>query len=110
MKAIGIDIIENERIRKSLKESFLKKVLSQQELEYSKDFSENRMVEFVAGRFACKEAIIKCISEYEIPELNQLDIFNDEKGKPHIRYKDYRLLISISHEKNYSVATALLDE
>lgn len=110
MKAIGIDIIENIRVKKALSESFLKKVLSPEEIEYSKDFREKRKIEFVAGRFACKEAIIKCLSEYEIPEFNELNIVNDEKGKPHIEYKDYKLLISISHEKDYSVATALLDD
>ena len=33
-----------------------------------------------------------------------------KNGRPYIRYRDYRILISISHEKNYSVATAILDE
>lgn len=110
MKAVGIDIVENERVRKALSESFLKKVLSREEIEYCRDFRENRKVEFVAGRFACKEAIIKCLSGYELPAFNELNIVNDENGRPYIRYRDYRILISISHEKNYSVATAILDE
>lgn len=110
MKNIGIDIVENARIKKAMNDSFLKKVLSKQEIEFSKDFKEKRKVEFVAGRFACKEAIIKCLSEYETINYNQLDIVNNENGKPEIQYKDYKLLISISHENNYTVAIAQLIE
>ena len=109
MRNVGIDIVENARIKKAMSDSFLRKVLSVDEIEYCKNFKEKRKIEFVAGRFACKEAISKCLSEFEIVEFNQLNIINNEIGKPEINYKDYRLLISISHENNYTVAMALLE-
>ena len=109
MKQIGIDIIENARVRTALSESFMRKVLSPQEMEKALNYREERRVEFVAGRFAAKEAIIKCLSDQEIPNLSDLNIVNNGKGKPEIHYKDYRISLSISHEKNYSVAAAILD-
>lgn len=107
---VGIDIVEIDRVRKSISDSFLRRVLSKEEIEYSKDFKEKRKVEFVAGRFACKEAIIKCLSDYELPNFSDLNIVNNEKGKPEIRYKDYNIEVSISHEINYACAIALLVE
>ena len=40
--------------------------------------------------------------------MSDLDIVNDEKGKPEISYKDYDLLVSISHERKFATAVALL--
>ena len=56
-----------------------------------------------------KEAIIKCLSDYEVPVLTDLNITNNEKGKPEISYKNYKILVSISHERNYSIAVASLE-
>ena len=106
--AVGTDIVEIDRVRKALSDPFLRKVLSEEEIEKTKTMSEERKVQFTAGRFAAKEAIIKCLSDYEYPEMRDLNIVNDEKGKPEIRYKDYDLLVSISHEKKYATAFALL--
>ena len=107
---VGIDIVEIDRVKKAINDSFLRKVLSKQEIEYCKDFKEKRKVEFVAGRFACKEAIIKCLSDYELPNFSDLSIINNEKGKPEIRYKDYNIEVSISHEINYACAIAILNK
>ena len=107
---VGIDIVEIDRVKKAMNDSFLRKVLSKQELEYCKDFKEKRKIEFVAGRFACKEAIIKCLSDYELPNFSDLNIVNNEKGKPEIRYKDYNIEVSISHEIKNACAIAILNE
>ena len=85
-------------------------LLSEEEIEKTKTMSEERKIQFTAGRFAAKEAIIKCLSDIEVPRMSDLNITNDEKGKPEICYKDYDILLSISHEKNYAVAVALLQE
>lgn len=110
MNHVGIDIVENERIRKALSDAFMRKVLSQEEYAMCQDYSEEKKVRFVAGRFACKEAIIKCLSDFELPELKDLNITNNAKGKPEISYKDYRIAVSISHEHHYSTAIAVLEE
>lgn len=107
---IGTDIVEIERVRKAISEAFMRKVLSKQEMEKALAMSEERRIQFVAGRFAAKEAVIKCLSGYERPVMSDLDIINDEEGKPEIFYKDYRILVSISHERTYATAIALLQE
>lgn len=106
---IGIDIVENKRVKASLSDYFIDFVLSkpEQELFYKKS-NEIKRIEFLCGRFAAKEAIIKCLSGVELPFRNQLVILNDENGRPYINYKNYNIIISISHEKNYSVAVAQL--
>lgn len=107
---VGIDIVENERVRKVLTDAFMRKVLSEDERKLCEDYPLEKKVRFVAGRFAVKEAIIKALSDHELPEFRDLNIVNDTKGKPFIVYKDYKLSVSISHEHNYSVAMAVLED
>ncbi|MBQ1483542.1 MAG: holo-ACP synthase [Erysipelotrichaceae bacterium] len=107
---IGTDIVDISRVRKAISNAFLAKVLSGEELEKAASMSEERKIQFTAGRFAAKEAIIKALSGHEVPDLRDLNITNNEKGKPEIVYKDYKLEISISHEKDYAIAFAVLQD
>ena len=109
IRGIGTDIVEIERVRKAISDPFMRKILSPEEFEKAKSFSEERMIQFTAGRFAAKEAIIKCLSDYEVPNMSDLNIVNDEKGKPEIFYKDYKIFVSISHERKCASAVALLE-
>ena len=106
---IGIDIVENRRIEKSISDYFLNFVLSQDEIKlYNSKPNQKKKIEFLAGRFAVKEAIIKAMADEELPYRNELIVLNDENGKPFVKYKEYNILISISHEQNYTVAIAYL--
>lgn len=108
MNKVGIDIVEIDRI-KELKESFINHVLSSEEIKVFNKLSDKRKIEYVAGRFAAKEAIIKCLSTIEIPQMNDISVLNDESGRPYVIYKDYEIEISISHEIHYAVAMAMLN-
>ena len=69
-----------------------------------------------AARFAGKEAIFKAISEflenkYEIG-WKDIEILNDNKGKPFVSFKKKELSnievdLSLSHLKEYAIATAI---
>ena len=107
---IGTDIVEIERVRKAVSDPFMRKVLSSWEYEKALSFSEERRIQFLAGRFAAKEAVIKCLSGREVPNMSDLNIMNDEKGKPYLEYKDYRIFLSISHERHYACAVAVWEE
>ena len=110
MLGVGIDIVEIDRIKKQIdNKRFVEMVLSSEEIERFNNFSDIRKTEFLAGRFAAKEAIIKCLSDYENVNMNSLNITNNEKGKPEIEYKDYIILLSISHERHYAIAIASLE-
>ena len=79
----GVDIIENIRIKKSLKiKGFIERVFTQNEINKSKKV--NNKINYFAKRFAAKEAFVKAIGEgfRNNINLNDIDIKNDKKGKP----------------------------
>ena len=117
---IGNDIIEIERIEKAIsKESFKIKIYTQRELENIEKRGDR--VETYAGIFSAKEAISKAIGtgvrEFS---LTDLEILNDDLGKPYVvvsekldkiiksKKKDYQIEISISHSKKYATAMAII--
>ena len=113
---IGTDIVEIERIKNSIDKyglKFLEKIYTPREIKYCQN-KENCYPHF-AGRFAAKESIKKAIFSSKI--INQIDfksieIVNNSHGVPKVKMnkalkiKDPQL--SISHEKKYAVAFALL--
>src|ERR1035441_8419576 len=110
----GIDIIEIERIQKAVERwgiDFLKHVFTPVEIENGKKFKFP--YRYYAGRFAVKEAIFKAMG---MPDLSWQDvtILNDPSGKPvcHFNKIDFKhhLLISISHSKDYAVASAIVED
>ena len=117
----GIDIVNINRIKKNLEEhseKFIVKILSEEEI---KIIPSVRREEFIAGRFAAKEAIFKAISKNINNTSNWLwkniEIYNDEKGRPiaDISKLEIKNIISqdlsISHIENYAMAsfTLILD-
>lgn len=117
IKGIGIDIIELTRIKKSMQKSarLVHRILTNRELEYfNKLTSESRKIEFLAGRFAAKEAFAKA-NGTGIGKLSFKDIhvLPNEKGKPELLVKGHEsknLFISISHSENYAVAQVIIEE
>lgn len=109
----GIDIIEVDRIQKAVErwgDSFLEHVFTPAEIDHARKLKFP--YQHFAGRFAAKEAIFKAAG---IAHLSWLDvsIINDPDGKPvcHDNNKKlkHRLLISISHSKDYAVASAIVE-
>ncbi|WP_405352992.1 holo-ACP synthase [Fusobacterium vincentii] len=117
---IGNDIIEIERIEKAIsKEGFKNKVYTQKELENIE--KRGNRLETYAGIFSAKEAISKAIGtgvrEFS---LTDLEILNDDLGKPYVvvsekldkiiksKKEDYQIEISISHSKKYATAVAMV--
>lgn len=120
----GTDIIEIERIKKSIERSgsnFLNLIYTPKEIEYCESTRNAKYCHY-AGRFASKEAIFKTVSAL-LPDKfgiswKDVQIVNDENGNPKIEFLKVQLEqiksidISISHCKEYAVAnvTALVDE
>lgn len=95
---IGIDIVEHKRVNLSI----AKKVLADKELEQYNNLDEVLKIEYLASRFAVKEAVIKATNkEFTFDEIEVIRT----KGKPKINIEG--LEISISHEKKYTVAVCL---
>lgn len=108
MSKVGIDIVKLSRLD-NVKEGFVLHVLSRKEIEIYNSYTDSRKKEYLGGRFAAKEAIIKCLSGIEIPNMNDIVILNNEVGKPIVTYKDYKIEVSISHEDEYAVAIAIME-
>ena len=121
MKIIGagVDIVENSRIKKSmLNNSFLNRVFTNEEILISKNMKNKSS--YFAKRFAAKEAFVKSLGTGFRNGFNfkDISIINDKLGKPSFfitkkiknmikkRFKinNFNFFLSISDEKNYSVA------
>lgn len=117
----GTDIIEIYRVKESIEdlgENFINKIYTKKEIEYCES-KRNAKYQHYAARFAAKEAIFKAVSKllndkYEISWQNA-EIINLEDGKPVVNFintnineKIEDIDISISHSKEYAVATVVL--
>ena len=120
---IGVDIIQNKRIKSSIKNKlFVSRTFGNKEIYFSKNTSDK--TNYFAKRFAAKEALAKSIGTGFRNNLNfkDIQIFNDKIGKPYyqkskkidkiinkkFKVKTYDLFLSISDEKDYSIAFTIL--
>jgi len=108
-KNIGIDIVEIEEIKEKLSDRFVRRILSKEELErYYEIKNTERRIQYLAGRFAAKEAYTKVYRKFDTPlNFTDVTILNDDHGAPYIK-STYRpsdiLSVSISHSRNYAIA------
>jgi len=117
---IGIDIVELKRvdlIYSKYGDKFAKKILSYSELE---NFQvSNDKISFLAKRFAAKEAVGKALGIGILNGILLKNIFitHDSLGKPLVKINNIKKLkshlnkiihISISDEKKYAVANAII--
>lgn len=117
ISGIGLDLVETERIEKLRirQVRFPERILSVAELRFFEDIPEKRKTEFLAGRFAAKEAFAKAIGTGIGGDLSFQDIAvaADERGKPHIVkpvYEGKRIHLSITHTKAYAAAQVVIEE
>ena len=122
---IGIDIIKNQRVRSLIKNKiFINRTFGKNEIKYSNKISNK--VSYFAKRFAAKEAFAKALGTGFRKNLNfkDVEVLNDKLGKPfyskskkinsiiykQLKIKKYNLFLSISDEKDYSVAFTILQK
>ena len=122
---IGVDIIENKRI-KNLKDknNFIRRTFGKNEINLSKKITDK--TNFFAKRFAAKESLAKSLGTGFRDNLNfkDIEIINNKFGKPYFskskkidniilkkfKIKKYDLFLSISDEKDYSIAFTILQK
>lgn len=118
---VGVDIIEIYRIKKSLerRETFLTKLFTKNEIEYFE--SKKFRPEFVAGKFAAKEAVAKALGTgFREFDFKDIEIEHNALGKPLVTLRgkakliaekngDYNIHISISHSETNAIAYAVLE-
>jgi len=109
MIELGIDYVDMNTFKQYINDAFLNKIFTIRELEYSVG-----SINHLAGRFAAKEAVIKALSQYgEVMHIGEIEIYNDEIGRPFVRLLDdhkdrkYSIKISITHHETTAIAVAI---
>ncbi|WP_107839633.1 holo-ACP synthase [Metasolibacillus meyeri] len=116
IKGIGLDIIELERIEKAMQrsEKFTLRILSPREQALFAKLSNARKVEFLAGRFAAKEAYAKANGTGlgKGCELQQIEILKNELGAPQLFFdgEPVKGFITITHTQTVAAAQVVLME
>ena len=120
---IGVDIIENKRIKSSIRNhKFKDRIYSPKELKQS--ILSKDKVKYFSKRFAAKEAFAKALGTGFRNNLNfkDIEIINDKLGKPYyaktkkitklikkeFKIKSFNCFLSISDENNYSTAFTII--
>jgi holo-[acyl-carrier protein] synthase len=117
MPAIGIDIIEIERVKSAIKrgrERFLNRIYTEAELKSCQDrFSS------LASRFAAKEAVMKVLGTGGIGiGWREIEILTGDDGRPSVKLYGQALnkaaglnlkevSVSLSDSKQHAVAVAI---
>ncbi len=120
---IGVDIVKNTRFKLLIKKKkFINRTFGKEEIKLSQKLSNKS--NFFSKRFAAKEAFAKSLGTGFRNNLNwkDIEILNDKMGKPFyikskkidklinkiFKTKKYNLFLSISDEKDYSVAFTII--
>ncbi|MEZ4606498.1 MAG: holo-ACP synthase [Deinococcales bacterium] len=115
--AVGIDIIELERIEKvwnRYRNRFIERHFTQEEIDYV--FSKSNPLPSLAARFAAKEAFQKCWREsYGWKEVwvsrtsRKPELCFSERIQEELDAKSWVAHLSLSHSKEYAVAIVVLE-
>lgn len=105
---IGCDIVKLERIEKAMEKPGFLRILSEKEAALYDSLKTHRQIEWIAGRFAAKEAIVKAVASVEDMVLSQIEVLY-EGSRPTCEIPGYCVHISISHEVDYAIAYAVVE-
>lgn len=122
---VGIDIVDNERMRRNMKNTrFLARIFTPAELTYFR--KKANAYQSIAASFAAKEAFFKALGTGILSAglaVRDIGIAREKGGRPYIeasgrvcayikktfRVSQVRIHISITHEKAYSAAVAVIE-
>lgn len=121
MIKVGTDILKIKKVKNMIdsnSKGFIS-LFSENELSLANNCGDK--VNFLASRFACKEAIFKCLDiKMDIKYLKEIETLKNENGRPvvnlngnikkiceNLKIKD--IDISISYEDEYVVVFALIN-
>ena len=121
---IGIDLVEVDRLRSSVKkfgDKFLNRIFTENEIKYCQ--TKFNSYQHYAVRFAAKEALLKAIGTGLRSGMtwHQIEIVNDTQAKPSIitygecqkflqKLEIKKIELSLSHTKDHGVAVVILEQ
>ena len=123
INGIGVDIVENKRIKNLIKnKKFIKRIFSKKEIRYAKKVKDKS--NYFSKRFAAKESLSKAIGTGFRNGLSfkDISIINDKYGKPKyelnnnvkkiiyskFKVKKIKTSLSLADEKKYSIAFSII--
>ena len=113
---IGLDVVEMPRMAEivATKPNFIKRILTPQEWQVFNSRKGQRQIEFIAGRFACKEAFSKAYGTGIGREVSfqDIEVLTNAKGAPVVTQSPFTgsVFESITHTKEIAVAQIILEK
>ncbi|MGN1163829.1 MAG: holo-ACP synthase [Candidatus Ornithospirochaeta sp.] len=108
---VGVDIVENKRFSSS-SQHMLERIFTPLELKNAEE--RTNKTEYLGSRFAVKEAVAKALGTGFGPiSPSDIETREDDAGRPYVLIRGEEkkeIHISISHEKEYSIAFAVREE
>jgi holo-[acyl-carrier protein] synthase len=116
---IGLDIIETERVQRAAGGAFMQKIFSGAELEMLE--KRGNGAQQIAGGWAVKEAVIKCLGEDKAKASpKEIEVLREASGKPYVvlrgRTKEFAdsrgvvsIYVSISNLEEIVAAMAVME-
>ena len=119
---IGIDIVKVERMKTAVRRwdrKFLDRIFTENEIVYA--YKKLDPFLSLSVRFAAKEALIKAVGIPLAISLKDIEILNQENGRPFINisgrlrtFFEENMIrcshVSLSHEQEYGVACVVLEK
>jgi holo-[acyl-carrier protein] synthase len=125
---VGMDMLEISRMKKIMEgkaaKRFLERILTLAERELA-DRRKGRLSEFIAGRFAAKEAVVKALGSGigQIVGFQDIEILPDALGKPCCTIaavalgrlclpmdSTMRIHLSITHSESMAAAYVIIEQ
>ena len=123
----GIDIVDNYRLKKLLikkQSNFKNKIFTNNEIAYCE--KKSNITNCYSKRFAAKEAFVKALGTGFRKNINfkDIEVVNNHYGKPYLlinkrvinkiktsfKVKKFNILLSISDEKKYAIASVIISK
>jgi holo-[acyl-carrier-protein] synthase len=119
---IGIDIVKVERMKTAVRRwdrKFLDRIFTENEILYA--YKKMDPFPSLSVRFAAKEALIKAVGITVSVSFKDIEILNQENGRPFINisgrlkafFEENTIRcshVSLSHEQEYGVACVVLEK
>lgn len=116
IKGIGLDMIDLDRVAAAVKKNnrFVERILTTTEIRQYEKYKGARQIEYLAGRFAAKEAYAKAIGTGFGKGLHftDIEILQDADGKPHVvkpTQTDTAVFVSITHTGRSAAAQIIIE-
>lgn len=124
---IGLDVVELERVRNIVAQShgakFAQRVLTMQERVRWAELPDRRAIEYLAGRLAAKEAVVKALGCGIGAKVGfqDIEVLADDNGKPvctlssaswdrlQLDGGQHVIHVAITHERNLAAASCVVE-